>query len=215
MSDTSRDNTSGLTGAGPGGAGTSSNPFSTRHVRPGALPYVFPPEGDLHRLVARLQANHWWGQIIGPHGSGKSTLLATLTPALARAGRDPRAITLHDGERSLAAHSSMLEGAGANSIVIVDGYEQLSRLRRWRLKRFCRRRASGLLVTSHTPVGLPPLAITAVDERTAEAVLRLLVPQPGTVGRDDLLRALAAHPGDLRETLFELYDVYEARRIGP
>ncbi len=65
------------------------NPFATRHVRPGAIPYRFAPGSAAEGVVERLAAADWQGQIIGPHGSGKSTLLATLLPAIESAGRHP------------------------------------------------------------------------------------------------------------------------------
>ena len=114
------------------GADATSNPFSTRRMRPGALPFVFPPGLDAEALVARLRENDWRGEIIGPHGSGKSTLLATLIPCLARAGREPLLVTLHDRERSLRAHRALLARAHPGAIMIVDGYEQLAPWNKWR-----------------------------------------------------------------------------------
>ena len=61
---------------------TSDNPFSTRRISPGAIPYVLPPGENAYALVDRLRQAGWWGEIVGPHGSGKSTLLATLADAL-------------------------------------------------------------------------------------------------------------------------------------
>ena len=74
-----------------------SNPFSTRFVRPGAVPYLFAPGQSADGLVRRLAGFGWRGQIIGPHGSGKSTLLAALAEPLARAGRRSWTVCLHDG----------------------------------------------------------------------------------------------------------------------
>jgi hypothetical protein len=195
------------------GAEPTANPFSTRHVRPGAIPFVFPPGLDAGGLVSRLAANQWRGEIVGPHGSGKSTLLATLQPSLARAGREPLLVTLHDGERSLRAHRALLSRAHEGTIVIIDGYEQLAPWSKWRLRRYCRRRRAGLVVTAHQPAGLPTLATTTVDSETAAAVFRLLVPGGGPVDRTDLAAALARHSGNLREALFDLYDLYELRRV--
>jgi ABC-type glutathione transport system ATPase component len=163
-------------------------------------------------LVERLRSDGWRGQIIGPHGSGKSTLLAMLLPLLSDAGRDPLLITLHDGERSLAAHRATLAKAGRRTIVIVDGYEQLAPWNKCRLRRQCHRQEHGLIVTAHKSVGLPLLADTAIDATIAARVFQLLVPDETLVTRDDLLNAYAAHPGDLRETFFDLYDLYEMRR---
>ena len=195
-----------------GGDGITTNPFSTRHIRPGAIPYIFRDGDSATPLVALLQANHWWGQIIGPHGTGKSTLLAELMPRLAITGRQPLLIELHDGERSLAAHRELLAQAHADTIVIIDGYEQLSCWHKWRLRLHCRRRGAGLLVTAHASAGLPQIAETAVDAETAQAVLARLVSHPAAEDQAALTRALAAHGGNLREALFDLYDLYESRR---
>src|SRR5581483_12050635 len=54
------------------------NPFSTRFIQPGAIPFHFPTPDGLAAIVRRLEGAGGRGQIIGPHGSGKSTLLAAL-----------------------------------------------------------------------------------------------------------------------------------------
>ena len=62
----------------------AKNPFSTRHVRPGAIGYRFPAGKSAAVLIARLEKNDWQGQIVGPHGSGKSALVATLIAEIVR-----------------------------------------------------------------------------------------------------------------------------------
>ena len=99
---------------------------------------------------------------------------------------------------SLAAHRNVLARASAETIVIIDGYEQLSFWNKWRIRWLCHRRGSGLLVTTHVGGSLPLLMFTKVDPATAEAVFGLLVPGTTTVDRSDLAKALAAHPDDLR-----------------
>src|SRR5258707_1037455 len=79
----------------------ASNPFSTRFVRPGAIPYQFPERVTADSLVEQLRSQNCRGAIIGPHGTGKSTLLATLIPAIENAGCKVRSIALHDGQRKL------------------------------------------------------------------------------------------------------------------
>ncbi len=189
-----------------------SNPFSTNRIRPGAIPYIFSPKENAASLIARLRANDWRGQIIGAHGTGKSSLLAALMPEIARAGRHPILVTLHDGERSFAAHQGEIAQATVETVLIVDGFEQLAFWNRWRLRAFCRRRASGLLVTAHASVGLPTLITTVVERSTAEMVLQSLLPQATADDRAELHKALAAHGGNLREALFDLYDLHELRR---
>jgi hypothetical protein len=121
----------------------SENPFCTRRIRPGAIPFVFPAGEDAEALVRRLQQNDWRGEIIGPHGTGKSTLLATLLPAIERAGRRITLVALHDGQRRLPTDFDRDCRPCETMVLVVDGYEQLSRWRRWLLKRRCRRRNWG------------------------------------------------------------------------
>jgi hypothetical protein len=97
--------------------------------------------------------------------------------------------------------------------VIVDGYEQLGKWARLRLKWFCRRRGVGLLVTAHESVGLPTLYQTSTSVALAEAVAgRLLRGDWSRVSRDDVSQRYAACQGNLRDMLFDLYDLYERRR---
>jgi hypothetical protein len=192
-----------------------ANPFVTRRVRPGALPYFFPAGEDAARLIERLRTAGWWGQIVGPHGSGKSTLLATLLPELRCAGRAPLLIALHGGQRRLppgarAALEALPAGAGP---VVVDGYEQLSRWSRFGLRYHCRRRGHGLVVTAHQSAGLPELLRTGMTPELARKVVDHLWPDPmGAVAAADLAGRLAVRAGNLREVLFELYDLYERQR---
>ena len=203
---------------------TSENPFCTRRVRPGAIPFLFPPGEDAEMLVERLQRNGWRGEIIGAHGSGKSALLATLIPAIQRAGRHAALVELHDGQRRLPRDcpnfrvgengAVPLDAAfSAPLVLVVDGYEQLSRWRRFLLKRRCRRRGWGLLATAHNSVGLPELCRTAATPAVAEQIVgRLLIGQASPFAPSELAECLARRGGNLRETLFDLYDLYEQRR---
>ena len=191
----------------------AENPFCTRRVRPGALPYLFAAGQSAAGLVDRLRQNGWWGQITGPHGSGKSALLAALVPALEEAGRQPLAVGLHDRQRRLPIDPDGKAALHASSLLVVDGYEQLGRFSRFRVKRLCRRRGSGLLVTAHAPVGFAGLCQTAPDlELTRRIVDQLQHDHPALVTADDVAAAFARQAGNLRETLFELYDLYESRR---
>jgi energy-coupling factor transporter ATP-binding protein EcfA2 len=187
-----------------------SNPFSTRFVRPGALAFHFAGDQSAERLVRDLQSAGWWGAIIGPHGSGKSTLLATLAEPLASAGRRVWTICLRDAERRLPADwTAAAHRAGAN-LVVIDGYEQLRTWRRWLIKRACRRRGWGLLVTAHRSVGLTTIFRTAPNLELAEALVKELLPESsGILDREAIARHFEASRGDVRETLFALYDAYE------
>ncbi len=71
----------------------SDNPFCTRWVRPGAIPFLFPPGENAEELADRLRQAGWWGEITGPHGSGKSALLAALTAAIEHAPASGRSLS--------------------------------------------------------------------------------------------------------------------------
>ena len=183
------------------------NPFATRYIRPGAVSFLFEPGESTAEILQRLARQGWWGQIVGPHGSGKSTLLAGLLPSLTAAGRTPCMLTLRQGERQLPPLDVALT---ASVQLVVDGFEQLSWFSRHRLRARCRRAGAGLLVTAHRDMGLPTVFSTRPSERLASAVVAKLLPTDQTAIRDEDIRsAYAATGGNIRETLFRLYDVYE------
>jgi len=188
----------------------AENPFSTRHVRPGAIAYQFPPGKTLRDLVDRLRRNRWLGQIVGPHGSGKSTLVATLLDALGDLGRHTVLIELHEGQRSLPVRLRGLAGLAADSVVVVDGYEQLGLLRRLALRRVCRRNGLGLVVTSHASCGFPDLFRTATSPPLAQRIVETLVAGDGPIAPSAVRDRFVDHQGDLREMLFDLYDLWES-----
>ncbi len=189
------------------------NPFSTCRTRPGALPFQLPPGLSPEHLVERLRDNGWRGQIAGPHGSGKSALVASLIPAVERAGRQVLLIELHDAERRLPVDLRQVPALGPASLVIVDGCEQLARWNRFRLKRVCRRLGCGLLATCHRSLGLPELFRTSPSPEIAcRIVERLLGDEQGLIAPEEVRQRFAVRQGDLRELLFDLYDVYEERR---
>ncbi|MBN2578323.1 MAG: hypothetical protein JXB10_04970 [Pirellulales bacterium] len=186
------------------------NPFSTRRIRPGALRFLFPPGESVEQLIARLEENRGWGQIIGPHGSGKSALLATLIPALKAAGWHVVLFTLHDGQRKLPPPLPQLPECDPPRLLAVDGYEQLARWERLKIRRLCRKHAWGLLVTAHGPVNLPDLYRLEPTPALARRVVdELTGPRQNIVPEELLKRLYAEHRGDLRELLFSLYDHYE------
>lgn len=189
------------------------NPFCTRRIRPGAIPFLFSAGQDAEMLVDRLQQNAWRGEIVGAHGTGKSALLATLIPLIEQAGQHVTLIELHDGQRRLPLDIERDVHTRLPMLVVVDGYEQLSRWRRFLLKRLCRRRGWGLMVTAHVSVGLPEVYRTATTPDLAEKIVaQLMAGHTSSFTRAELAECLARHDGDLRETLFELYDRYEEGR---
>ena len=193
---------------------TTSNPFATRFIRPGGLPYIYPDGLSAGALVEQLRSNHWQGQIIGPHGSGKSTLVADLTPALEAAGRSVvyRQIKPAEADKPQQDYLAPLANAAERTQVIIDGYEQLSWWSRRRIESACRRHKCGLLITAHRDMGLPTLVTLQPSFNLAVQVVQRLLPQDDrTISQGDILAAWHSSHENIRETLFKLFDIYQAR----
>jgi len=193
---------------------SAANPFSTQRTRPGALPFLSVDGDAVALVVARLAKHHWTGQIIGPHGSGKSTLLEAIRPLLQEESRQEIRFTLHDGQRALPEDQVDASLWNAETLIIVDGYEQLAWRSRRQLARQVRETGAGLLVTAHADVGLPEAYRTQPSLEIAQEAARLLLANESQVmiTQDDITACYHRCEGDVRETLFTLYDLYESRR---
>jgi len=181
---------------------------------------------EAEQLVDRLEEMGGRAEIVGPHGSGKSTLLASILPILKKRGDSILGIALHDNQKKLP--SEFL--AEANQLkaectwIVVDGYEQLGAVARFFLKRRCRRQSLGLLITTHRSQGFPLLFKTETTSGLARRIVnRMLlcndvsndvsngnqVDIEHLLSDEDVLNAFEECNGDMRETLFSLYDRYE------
>jgi hypothetical protein len=193
--------------------GDTGNPFTAQRIRPGALPYQFPDGVTAETLVTALAGHGWRGAITGPHGSGKSTLLRALEAQLAAVGRNVVLFELRDGQRRMPSVPAGVT-ITPRSIIVVDGYEQLSHWSRLQLRYRCWRTGCGLLVTAHQAVGLPTLFVTRTNAQLAVAIVRSLEAErsgSSPISSGDIERAYASHSGNVREMLFTLYDLYRQR----
>ncbi len=197
-----------------------TNPFSTAFIRPGAIPYQFPENESLDDLFHRFEVAEHRGEIIGPHGTGKSTLIAAFSDYLQKQRLTIYLVTLHDGQRRLPFSPNRLDQP-EGTILVVDGFEQLSWWNRQILFRVCRQKKWGILVTAHTPTGLPTIFETAMSPALGMRVVLQLLDQrqrplaESVVTPRQALRRLREHDGNLRETLFDLYDRWEAAQHEP
>lgn len=194
-----------------------SNPFATKHTRPGRLEPL-DADGrpiDLQALLRTLAGLGHAAAIVGPHGSGKSTLLRRLHDAAAGAGMPT--LLLHSAApwEGFAMPQAVMR-AKRQSLICLDGWERLGPLRRSVVRAAARCRGCRLLVTAHRPAGMPTLHACRPTPELFEALVRAL---PGAsewfgtvVSVADARAAVDHHRGDLREALFHLYDVFEKRR---
>lgn len=181
-----------------------SNPFATRFVHPGAVPWFAAEHehaSDVPGLLRRWghELNRC-GALVGPHGSGKSTLLAHLAaelgptcyrsqPGIAKqaakvqtANDDPAGsvvwIQLRRDHRPLRAWLNSRGHWAAGRTLIVDGWEQLPIGCRAFLGRVMRWQNMGLLVSSHARVaGIQTLLQMRVTSELARRIVDHLAEQ--------------------------------------
>jgi ABC-type branched-subunit amino acid transport system ATPase component len=199
-----------------------ANPFSTRFIQPGAIEYQRFDGGTVKELAQQfLELPSKRGSIIGPHGSGKSTLLANLICEFQSLRTNTQIHALRfSTERSprTALCESMSEWK-TESIVVLDGYEQLGFWSRMQINRRASRQGITLLATAHQVIhGFQTLWETSVTETSSHWVVHRLLQQsvrPETA--TDLLASEAweisrsRHQQNLRESLFDMYDWYQSR----
>jgi len=207
-----------------------SNPFCTRFVRPGAIPYQFESGAgnEVERIVRQLTITPR-GAIVGPHGTGKTTLLMTLMPMLGEAFASAELVALHAPQtqasriarlrhrRKLLHHVLMRSRSVApHGIVVVDGFEQLGWLGARAACRAADRRRLALLVTSHRDVpGMATLFRTRLHPglvcRLTDSLLADSTAAVADAVRTSVVTRDPATVHDLREFWFDLYDVAAER----
>lgn len=197
------------------------NPFASKLIRAGELEFRFPNvslETGLQRLKQNLEQNHWRGQVVGPHGSGKTTLLRMLDERWSAWDRTPFEIVLRHGQRRLpASFWKDIRRQNFNQIV-VDGFEQLDVICKLMLWMRCVMWRRGLLITTHhTVLFWPIIHRTQTSESlVSNLVAELLQNQETLAGEltneqkaeleNRATQLLAQHRGNIRETLFAMYD---------
>lgn len=189
-----------------------NNPFATRHVAPGQVPYFFPNAQDFHRIVKHADTASWTGQIVGPHGSGKTTLVWHLSSHLQRRFSAiefliVRGVGKVGISRSLEGQTvanDLTPVGSPRKLLVIDGVERLSWLQRKLLLADCRRKKIGLLVTTHRRLfGLPVFFETSFDEIQFRKILSHLSSQQYETQYQRLSKRFGEN---CREMLFELYD---------
>ena len=190
--------------------GRPGNPFATRYTRPGAIPPL-DRHGrplDLAALIARLDGLGA-AALVAPHGHGKSTLLLALAAALDAVERPVTMVRVRGWQDAWAACRAVVT-APRRTAVFIDGWEQL-RFLAAPLRAAARLLRRTLLVTSHRPTGLPVLRECETTSDLLRAIVARLPDRGGPVDEADIATAFRRHGGNLRESLYDLYDRVEIR----
>ena len=186
-----------------------SNPFSTRFLINGAIPFLFE-SGDGSQLLVDFENYRFYAQIVGPHGTGKTTLLNSFVPELEKQGFNVVSTSLHDKQRCLPKSfcSEIKNSKTKWTILVIDGYEQLGLFARLTVMYYRLRFGFGVLLTTHSPIrGVPVLYRTRATFATLK---RLLAGNIEAEIPDEKLESIFNnHSGNLRLVFLDLYDFYE------
>lgn len=179
---------------------TTSNPFCSRFLQPGSIPFCFRGTESISQLADRIRAPQAPSaprgkratrgkkaqtalrlSIVGPHGSGKSTLLHQLYQEL-RGNRqsncqsDSGLIVLHSTSNKLAALRSILRRIHRDQWCLIDGYEQIPRWAQFLIIARAKPRRVALCVTAHRlPWMFQTLWETRVDAHVESHVIECLL----------------------------------------
>jgi len=215
----------------------TSNPFCSRFLQPGHIPFCFPGTESISQLADRIRAPLGKGaprgnsaqaalrlSIVGPHGSGKSTLLHQLCQEL-RGNRqsnclsDSGLVVLHSSSNKLAALRAILGRIHRDQWCLIDGYEQIPRWAQFLLVAWAKPRGVALCVTAHRlPWMFQTLWETRVDAQVESHVIECLLANVAAKdgGRSSVISDLLQSPhwADSRqkhqENLREsLFDMYD------
>lgn len=198
----------------------SRNPFRSANIRPGANAFVFSGESSVDQVFQKLMRQRHC-QIVGPHGSGKSTLMVAVIDFVKRQRWNVHQLTLDARGTAIRGNIQRLLTAAHRAtptvdLVTVDGFEELSRWQRSALLRKCKLLDKHLLVTSHRDMGLADVFRTNVDLNVASRVVAAICDRehvPAKPNSAQLAELLGRYDGNLRETLFALYDEYQSETV--
>lgn len=197
-----------------------TNPFATRNVRPAVISYRFDRSDiDLERLALKfLSESAAASLIIGPHGTGKSTLLQLLIQRLASEFPAIESTVLRNDQPPRGCTRWALRQP-VGTLLIVDGMEQLSPLRRLIFRLACRLRKQRCLATAHAALpGFRELYRTAATIELAKRLAsELLVAEPTRIApaNDFIDQIWDDLDGNLRDLWFAMYDWYQSNTTMP
>lgn len=186
------------------------NPFSTCFTRPGSISFRFTEGNSVESLCHQLAKPRAQGAIVGPHGSGKSTLLEMLSSSWSSVGLIEQRVRLTASRKRENIPWEML---GDGSLLVIDGFEQLSwGQQRW-VRFYCWRMGLRLLVTCHVNCGVPVLLRTEASWPLALELASQLLACDATSYENELHAIWLEDPGNIRDFFFRLYHWCESHGL--
>ena len=194
-----------------------ANPFSTRFTRPDAVEFLFrSSDASALDLAKKFAADGSIAQIVGAHGSGKTTLTFAIERELKALlfeahPINTRRITIreHGSVEAVTTHPFLgMSEVPGKRLLIIDGIERLSLVKRLILISHCKSAKIGLLITTHRRLsGVPVLYKTTPTLATLERLVKQLAPD-SDIGTTLLTTVFEKTKMNIRESLMLLYDEF-------
>jgi ABC-type cobalamin/Fe3+-siderophores transport system ATPase subunit len=191
------------------------NPFSSHRVE--CLKYRFPGF-SLTENISKLELQNWRGAIVGPHGSGKTTLLLELRQVLQSQLVGQRQIRLwfvpRDHMQRIVEWTRLVDEVGPTDILLIDGIERLSWLRRVQLlglipqsRARARRFTSSVIATTHRRLlGLRTWLQNSTSQEVMQELLLELYPAASTQLISRSQQLFVKNRGNIRDVFWQLYN---------
>lgn len=185
------------------------NPFSVQRID--AIDYRLS-DTTWAEVYSRLRDLDYRAAVVGPHGTGKTTFLDSLGNLLETHGLETRHVFINSDCRGPQRPIRRELGVcrRPDTILVIDGAEQLGRWAWWRTKRSSREFA-GLVISTHTQGRLPTLLHTSTTIALLRSLVEDLAPDQAAE-LDPLLPGLFDRfDGNIRLCLLQLFDLFAGR----
>ncbi len=192
------------------------NPFSTRFIRPGVIPWHSTTTSP-SALLNTLKDFDNRVIISGPHGSGKSTLLNHFCSLARVQGHEVCYLRCHSWIDAMRAIRLFVDVSPRHDFVCIDSFEMLSFFG-WFLCLIADLRGIGVVVTVHERpwwCTWPVLVNTKTRFKTFDKLVQELMTKCSRTeminfSKEMLQDVFKRNSGNFRESFFELYDHYES-----
>ncbi len=166
---------------------------------------------EKEKLLSRLEAMNYRGEITGPEGSGKTTLLEDTGHLLKKKGFTVKSLFLNREKRNLEKTfmKDFYEGLSCRDIILFDGAEQLSWLA-WQSFKRKTFPAGGLVIASLKAGLLPALHRCSTGPELFQEIVEDLTGEEGRRTKELNKKIYLKNKGNIRCALRELYDIYSS-----